>query len=478
MRNMSNRIMSAIMAVVISASCTVLAFATAVSIRINISQVTIQSGGQYQLSAIVSPSDAARNVQWSSSNPNVASVSSTGLVSGKNSGTATITCRTTDGSNLSASCTVTVAQLISSISLSASHIEINTGSSQKISVSVSPSSATNQVLKWSSSNAGIASVDGNGNVIGVSPGTATVTCITTDGSKKSASCVVTVKQGVTGISLNRTSATIGVGNTTQLTANVSPSNATNKSVAWSSSNTNVATVSSGGQVTGVGVGTVTIVCKSTDGTGVTASCTVTVANVSGASNTAGSGNSSSARPSSATNTNAMSQGVKQSSAAVEGESAKNDEAPEDTGEITELPEEEFDRAVEDIFTSDEQEGVKYDVTSMLRMRLSQSKRKAPLTVSWSAVKGFTGYEVFIATQNRKGDEITDSDYVKVGDVTGSYYEIVNTESGKTYCVKLRTYMVDIENGSIEYSDFTSPVKLKTKRKGLFNAISEWFVKIY
>ena len=78
------------------------------------------------------------------------------------------------------------------------------------------------------------------------------------------------------ISLNQTSTTLNVGETLQLTATVSPTNATDKSVSWTSSNTNVATVSNTGLVTAVAAGTATITCKAHDGSGVTATCSVTV----------------------------------------------------------------------------------------------------------------------------------------------------------------------------------------------------------
>ena len=80
---------------------------------------------------------------------------------------------------------------------------------------------------------------------------------------------------VTSVSVSPTSATINVNGTQQLSATVSPSDATNKSVTWSSSNTSVATVSSSGLVTGVSAGTATITVKTNDGNK-TATSTITV----------------------------------------------------------------------------------------------------------------------------------------------------------------------------------------------------------
>ena len=81
---------------------------------------------------------------------------------------------------------------------------------------------------------------------------------------------------VTGINLNKSQMELPINGSEQLTATVSPSNATNKSVSWSSSNTGVASVSSTGLVNGISAGTTTITCKATDGSGVSATCKVTV----------------------------------------------------------------------------------------------------------------------------------------------------------------------------------------------------------
>lgn len=486
-KSKKTRLFSTVMTIVLMLnmfSCTLFSFssyAAATNIRMNISQATIQSGGQYQLSAIITPSDASKSLRWTSSNPNVATVNNNGLVTGRSSGTSTITCTTTDGSNLSASCTITVAQLITSISIQGS-LEMNTGNTYRLSVSISPASATGKSLKWNSSNGNVATVSGDGTVTAKSPGTANITCVTTDGSKKSATCTVTVKQGVTGITLNKTSATIGVGNSTQLTANVSPSNATNKSVKWNSSNTGVATVNGNGQVTGVGVGTTTITCRSSDGNA-TASCTVTVANVS-SGNSGSSGNTSgTAKPNQGNQNN--SSPVSPAPSLNSSENVINENIPEDVGEITELPEEELNKAIDDIFEdeneneSSENNGEKeYSIDTMLKPKLLQSKKENPLTISWSAVKGFSGYEIYVAIQKNKKDEISDDDYFFAGETTGSYYEIVNLEHKRAYFVKLRAYIIDEETGEKKYSDFTSPINMKIKGKGFVKTISDWFTKIY
>ena len=104
--------------------------------------------------------------------------------------------------------------------------------------------------------------------------TAVMTAKNAKASVKSNTVSFTVIKNVTGVSLNKASTTIEVGKSETLTATVTPSNATNKNVTWSSTNTNVADVSNG-VVTGKAAGTATITVKTADGSK-TASCTVTV----------------------------------------------------------------------------------------------------------------------------------------------------------------------------------------------------------
>ena len=148
-----------------------------------------------------------------------------------------------------------------------------TGSSQTLTATVSPSNATNKTLTWSSSNTSVATVS-NGVVKAVGFGTATITAKSNNG--KTASCSVTVNPiQPTGIKATpETSTLYGLNGTVKLSANVMPSNATNKAVTWSSNNTSVATVSSDGTVKAVGYGTAVITAKTVNG--LTSKCTINV----------------------------------------------------------------------------------------------------------------------------------------------------------------------------------------------------------
>ena len=150
---------------------------------------------------------------------------------------------------------------------------LDVNESETLTATITPSNATDQDVAWSSNNESVATVDQNGEVNAVAPGTANITVTTQDGDK-TATCAVTVTQPVTGVSLDPTSLSLFTGDTATLTATVQPENATNKAVTWASSNPSVATVQDG-TVTAKGAGEATITVKTVDG-GYTATCAVTV----------------------------------------------------------------------------------------------------------------------------------------------------------------------------------------------------------
>ena len=256
--------------------------ATATSISIDYSELSLEIGQTQYLKATVTPTEALQSVTWKSSNESVATVSENGLVTAKSNGTARITATTADGSNLSATCTVTVMIPVDGISLSNTSLTFSAiDSKETLTATVTPSNASNKNLEWTSSNPDVATVtsivSNRGVVTAKGNGTATITARTKDGSNISATCTVTVTIPVDGISLSNTSLTFTALNTTQtLTATVTPSSAANKKLTWTSSNTNVATVNSNGVVTSKGNGTATITAKATDGSNISATCSVTV----------------------------------------------------------------------------------------------------------------------------------------------------------------------------------------------------------
>lgn len=165
---------------------------------------------------------------------------------------------------------------VESVSLNSTSMTMVEGDSQSLMATVSPSTATNKKVIWSSSNSSVATVDDRGTVTAIAPGTAIITAKSEDGGK-TATCSVKVNAKVypvESISLDKTSASLKVGETTTLTATIKPENASNKKVIWSSSNGEIATVKDG-VVTAIKEGEATITAKTENG-GKTASCSITV----------------------------------------------------------------------------------------------------------------------------------------------------------------------------------------------------------
>ena len=178
---------------------------------------------------------------------------------------------------LMASCQEPLPEVFSvvNVTLDKTSVTLTEGDVTTLTATVSPSNATNKNVIWSSSDNTVATVS-NGKVTAVKAGTATITVKTEDGNK-TATCTVTVNARtypVESVTLDKTSVTLTEGDVTTLTATVTPSNATNKNVIWSSSDNTVATVSDG-KVTAVKAGTATITVKTKDGNK-SATCTVTV----------------------------------------------------------------------------------------------------------------------------------------------------------------------------------------------------------
>ena len=165
------------------------------SVTLNKKTATLIKGKTLTLSATVKPANAAnKKVTWKSSNTSVAKVSSKGVVTAKKAGKATITVTTDDGRK-TAKCTITVKNPIKvkKIKLNKKTATIKAGKSIRLKASISPKDATNKEIMWKSSNKKIATVDKNGKVKCLKKGKVTITATAKDGSKKKATCKITVK---------------------------------------------------------------------------------------------------------------------------------------------------------------------------------------------------------------------------------------------------------------------------------------------
>lgn len=238
--------------------------AQAASPAISKKAVTITVGK----SATLKVNNAKGKITWKSSNPKVAAVSKSGKVTGKKAGTAKITANV-GKKNYTCKVTVKKAIKISKIQLNKTKLTLNTGTTYKIKVSVSPSKATDKTVVWKSSNQSIASVDSKGLITAKKAGTAIITAKAKDGSEKKATCKVTVKKAkepkenrVKKLTLH-SKKSVNINGTLQLSVDIQP-DGLKKTFTWKSSNPKIATVSSKGLVKGVSSGTVKITATTND----------------------------------------------------------------------------------------------------------------------------------------------------------------------------------------------------------------------
>lgn len=247
------------------------------SILLNETSLNLEPQQSIRLTANVLPEDAFdASLTWTSSNPDVVSVESDGLVTAHTKGDAVVMVSANDGSNITAQCSVHVDLLVKEIELSEIEIGLEPGDSKKLAVVIKPDNAFIKDVVWSSDNEEIATVDHDGNVIAKNVGTAIITVQTTDGSDLSANCTVKVVEFVKFITILPSEAAIKAGETLQLSCAVEPKTATYKDVIWTSDDNDIVTVDSQGLVTAVSSGTTQIKANSSDGSNVCGECTVTV----------------------------------------------------------------------------------------------------------------------------------------------------------------------------------------------------------
>lgn len=254
-------------------------------VKLNKTKVTLNVKKTYQLKV----SGTSKKVTWSTSNKKVATVSSKGKVTAKKKGTATITAKV---SGKKYTCKVTVKQPVTSVTLNKKSATLKKkGATVTLKATAKPTSANNRKVSWKSSNTKVATVNSKGKVTAVAGGTATITATAKDGSKKKATCKVTVKiptanagtttvpnrndDGTTTVNSialkSAASVSINDGQTSAVSVNLTTKTVNAKGVTidittgtlpgdkmtWTSSNNGVATVAHG-VITGVKAGTATV----------------------------------------------------------------------------------------------------------------------------------------------------------------------------------------------------------------------------
>ena len=241
--------------------------------------LSLTIGAKEELTATVLPDDATRKgVTWSTSNASVVRVDNNGMVTAVAAGTATITATSIGDNTIKAECTVTVNEIpVTDITLNSQALSLEPGVTGTLKATIQPANATNKNVTWSTSSASVATVV-DGVVTAVAAGTATITATSVGDPAKKAECTVTVtteKVAATGVTLDKTELSMVAGTKKTLAETVTPANATNKNVKWSTSNASVAAVDNG-VVTAVTAGTVMITATLVTDPAKRAECIVTV----------------------------------------------------------------------------------------------------------------------------------------------------------------------------------------------------------
>lgn len=263
-----------------TAMCLVTVTQNVSGIKLNTASLSLQAGDVYYANATITPATATdKTITWKSKNSKVASVTNEGKITAISAGTTTITATTVN--NLVAEIEVLVEQPVKGVSLNYKSQTVLVDASFELKAVIEPAKATNEKVTWASDDSAVATVSSTGTVTGVTAGTTLITCTTDDGGYK-ASCVVIVKEPVTSLEINKKSKKIGINKTFKLAATVDSNAATNARVSWTSTNNKickVTSISSDGNTATIKTlkkGKAEIICKTTDGSKLTATCNVNV----------------------------------------------------------------------------------------------------------------------------------------------------------------------------------------------------------
>ena len=260
-------------------------------INVNKASVTIPRGTKTTVTATIAPNDATnKEILWITSNSKVATVSNNGEIVGVGVGNATITAVTKDG-GYKKTIAVTVTQpvtqpptnqtktknvAVTKVEASKTKTTIKVGDKERLTAKALPSNATNKSIEWKSDNPTVASVNRTGIITAHKIGTAKITAISHNNKKATITVTVTNKAiAVNKISLSPTAVTLKINEEKIINVILTPSNATNQTITWTTNDSSVATVNNG-KITAKKVGTTTITARTSNGK--TANVTVTVKN--------------------------------------------------------------------------------------------------------------------------------------------------------------------------------------------------------
>ncbi len=257
----------------ISAQCKIKVAQRVTKIKLNKGIINLSKKGKTcTVKATVYPNNAYNKyVNWTANNKKVATVDKNGKIKATtNKGTTYVNAIAKDGSKIRTRVLVVVGEKVKKITLNKTSVILNRGAKNRtfqLKKAIKNKNATYKGVSWYSSNKNIATVNSTGKVTIKRRGKVIITVKAKDGSNKSAKCKVTVRQLVTKLSYNKKTqkTSVDVGKTIKFNVVVSPSNANNKGLVFSTSNKKVATVNSKGIIKGLKSGKVVITAKAKDG---------------------------------------------------------------------------------------------------------------------------------------------------------------------------------------------------------------------
>ena len=247
------------------------------SVSLNVTEKTLLIGEVFTLIATITPeSTTYPEIEWSSSEPNVATVDSEGKVTAVEDGSCTIFAITKNRKY--ATCVITVSPIeVETITLNLTEKAVFIGEEFTLSATITPDNATYKEVEWSSSNSNIAAVDANGKVTAIKEGSCSIYAKVKNGKVATCSIIVSPIE-VERINLDITEKTLEEGEEFILTATITPNNATYKDIEWASSNPNTASVDNNGKVSAIKEGECIIYAKTSNNK--TAECKVVVKPIS------------------------------------------------------------------------------------------------------------------------------------------------------------------------------------------------------
>ncbi len=260
------------------ARCAIKVVSTIDSITLSALKDYVNVGENLTITANVSPKSNDNSLKWVCSDTSIAEIASTTplsvTITGVKAGTVVISAVNADNAILGTKI-IKVVTNIEGITLSDTEVTLpKTVGFYQLYAYCTPELPENEKITWSSSDKKIVTVDNNGRVTLVKPGSAVITVVTSNG--KTAQCVFTVLQGIESIVLDEPSLTLYVGESHRMSYVVKPSNASNVVLRWTTSDQKIATVDANGYITAKNTGSCVITAQASDGSGVFVPCNVTV----------------------------------------------------------------------------------------------------------------------------------------------------------------------------------------------------------